>query len=567
MKNNVDKMDKKILSKIDWFFKDTKFTILFISVLSLVACLFLFKSGLIKGHDLEYHLSRISAIAEGLKSGNFKALIHDGFSGYGYANGLFYSNIFLYFPAILNAIGMNVTVCYKIFIVVCTLLTTYSMFYCMKKITKSNKLSALSSLIYTMCAYRICDVMVRAAVGEIISFIFIPIVILGLYELIFGDYKKFYIFSIGFVGLVNCHLISTVLVFIVVLLICIKEITRFINEPKRIKYLIFSGLLGLLLAAFFILPMLEQYFKSDLLINTQDKSEITIMPFFKIFFGLPNFKTRFVPGGIGLIFIYSIYRRFKMKEKDELLKFSDLCMWVGVLTLLASTDLLPWNELCRVLGSIQFTYRLFFISSAFLSVSAGIVLYKSFKDSKHSNFNYIIIFIYIIVVCILNQMLGVNSLKNYYINDQKFEYLTDYKDFTIASGEYLPAKTDWSLIALDKRELRTNNGDIILTFKEKNQKVYIDFENNTGSDTYIDVPLLYYLGYRAKSIENNNYYSTDYGYNTWIRVNVGDVSKDSIVVWYKGTRIERISCIVSLISWLAFIAIIFRIPKLFIKKS
>lgn len=51
----------------------------------------------------------------------------------------------------------------------------------------------------------------------------------------------------------------------------------------------------------------------------------------------------------------------------------------------------------------------------------------------------------------------------------------------------------------------------------------------------------------------NNYYSLNYGYNTWIRVYINDVNEDQIVVWYKGTKIERLSCIISILSWILFI--------------
>ena len=151
--------------------------------------------------------------------------------------------------------------------------------------------------------------MVRAAIGETLAFMFLPIVILGLYELLFRDYKKFYIFSLGFVGLINCHLLSTVLSFIVVVFIVIFYIFKLLEEPKRILYIIYSAILGLLIGAFFIFPMLEQYFRADLLINSQTNEIASVMPFLKIFFGIPNYKSRFIPGGIGLIFLFALVKR------------------------------------------------------------------------------------------------------------------------------------------------------------------------------------------------------------------------------------------------------------------
>lgn len=543
-KSVLIKIEKHLSNFFKNIFDNNKKTIIFITIISLFSCLFLLTKGIILGHDLKYHLSRILAISNNLRQGDFKSLIHDGFFGYGYANGLFYSNLFLYFPAILKFIGLDVITSYKLFILVCSILTTYSMYFLVKKITKNNKISAISAIIYTLCSYRICDVMVRAAIGETLAFIFIPIVILGLYEIIFGDYKKFYIFSIGFVGLINSHLLSTVLVFIISVIVIFVYILKIFEQPKRFLYLVYSVIFGMLLGAFFIFPMLEQYFRADLLINSQQNDIASVMPFLKLFFGIPNFKSRFIPGGIGLIFVFAIIKRFSIKEKDKMMEFSDFCMIIGILSLLASSDLLPWLELSKVLGSIQFTWRLLFVSSAFLSISAAIILYKVYMNDKYKSIKLVFLLIYIVSVCLINQFLSYYSLKTYY-RDEKVPFLTTYNDFSIASGEYLPAKTDWSLIYTDKRIIKTNNSEINVKFKEKNGKMYVYYSNNNTIDTYIDVPLIYYLGYCAKSIDTNYYYDLEYGYNTWIRIYLKEKEKDTIVVWYKGTRVERLSCIVS----------------------
>lgn len=527
--------------------KETKNTLLYIIVaviIGIISCLFLLKKGVIVGHDLEYHLSRISGISNSLRVGDFKALIHNpGFYNYGYANGLFYSNLFLYLPALLKLIGLNIITSYKIFIVICTILTSISMFYCTKSITKSNKMALLSSVLYTLCSYRICDVIVRAAIGEVLSFIFVPIIILGLYEILFGNCKKWYIFTFGFVGLINCHIISTVMMAIIIVIIILFNIFRLFKEKKRLFSLIISAIVGLLLGAFFIIPMLQQYVTSDLLINSKTNDISIIMPFFKIFVGIPNYKTKFIPGGIGLVYFFLIYLRFKIKEKNELLQFSDLMMTIGIFTLLASTDIVPWLEISPLLGSIQYTWRLFLFSSFFLSLSGSIVFFQWNKEKKNTKF--IILIVYIIMICFINQFLSSESLKTYY-SPKNVSYITEYKDFTVAAGEYLPKNTDWSLIYTDKRKIKSDSKNIKINYKEKNGKYYINFKNNDGN--YIDVPLIYYRGYKANSVNNNKEYTVGYGYNTWCRIYINNIKKDKIILEYKGTIITRISYLISIIS-------------------
>ena len=315
IENKFKKISKKLNNK--WFI----FTILLL--ITAISSVILFDSGILRGHDIEYHLSRIKGIKEGIQVGKFLALIHDGFNWYGYPNGLFYSNLFLYFPAILNLIGINIINSYKIFLIVCTFFTSFSMYYCVKKISKSSGKALLSSLIYTTSSYRICDVFVRAAVGEILTFIFIPMVILGLYEIIKGNYKNYFIFALSFVALINCHMISTIFMFIVALVVILLNYKDILGDMKRLKALVLSVVLGIGVGAFFIFPFLEQYLTAELVINSGQGTISTVMPFQRIFFGIPNYTTRFIPGGIGLIYFLVLYLRMKLKTKNNIIKFSD----------------------------------------------------------------------------------------------------------------------------------------------------------------------------------------------------------------------------------------------------
>lgn len=50
----------------------------------------------ISAHDISYHTNRIIAISEELKNGQFPILIHSNLlDGFGYANPLFYPELFI----------------------------------------------------------------------------------------------------------------------------------------------------------------------------------------------------------------------------------------------------------------------------------------------------------------------------------------------------------------------------------------------------------------------------------------------------------------------------------------
>ena len=156
---------------------------------AIISSVFMFKQ-VYNGIDTAYHMSRIIGITNSWKAGDLLAYIHLNTSGYGYAMGFFYSNLFMILPSILFMLGMNIILVYKIFILMCSIATVITMYICTKQISKSKYAATISAFLYTTCSYRIITLVVKAFVGEILSFIFIPLIILGLYQLIFEDTKK-----------------------------------------------------------------------------------------------------------------------------------------------------------------------------------------------------------------------------------------------------------------------------------------------------------------------------------------------------------------------------------------
>ena len=103
-------------------------------IIDLILCIFLFTKGISIGQDLAYHLSRIDGLAYTMKSGDILSYIHcieglgntinldnkaawinKNLGNYGYANGLFYGNLFIYIPAILTVL-IGVIGSYKLLI-------------------------------------------------------------------------------------------------------------------------------------------------------------------------------------------------------------------------------------------------------------------------------------------------------------------------------------------------------------------------------------------------------------------------------------------------------------------
>ena len=111
------------------------------------------------------------------------------FNGYGYASPVFYPSLFLYFPALLEALGVTVVDAVNVWLFLCNLATAASMYYSASRLFCSARIGCLASILYTLGIYRLGNFYTRAAYGELTAMIFLPLVILGFYEVFCRDEK------------------------------------------------------------------------------------------------------------------------------------------------------------------------------------------------------------------------------------------------------------------------------------------------------------------------------------------------------------------------------------------
>ena len=542
------------------YFKRNKY-IKLLTVIDFILCIYLFTIGISIGQDIPFHLSRIDGLAYTIKSGNLLGYIHfaeglgntvnlnnkaawinQNLGNYGYANGLFYGNLFIYIPAILTALGVSVILSYKLFILVVMILTSLIMYYVTKKITKSERIAFIASLLYTTCSYHMTDVVIRAAVGEILAYMLVPLTLLGLYYILFDNKKKWYIFAISFALLINAHIITTVIMFIIYIFIILFNIKNVFKE-KRFKYLVYSGVLGILLSSFFIFPLLEQLASDNFMLSNMPIIPSTrAVPILKMFLGIrfeiAIYNLDFTPAGIGLIFLIPLFFIKKVKS-NKILKVSII---TGLICLICVTNIFPWKFFDKILGFIQFPWRLYLPATLFLSISSAYILDK-IMDSK-KKFKALIIYTVLIGFII--------SFQSFIGLDYATEVIHDY--YYISSGEYLPLGT--YPVDLDNKFI-VSSEDIKYRANKKDLEVIIDYSN--GNNGYIDVPMFYYKGYEVRSLKTDKVYNIEKGHNNTIRINLLD--KDKIRLYYKGTIIQKVSLVTSIATVITLIVIYYKKNK------
>ena len=522
------------------FIEGNKKTILFIFALTLLSSVPLIISGTKNAPDLAFHLSRIKAIEENIKNKIFFSGVYSEYiNGYGYANGLFYPDIFLYIPAFIKILGFNIITSYKIFLLLINFATIISIYISIKGISKNENTTVIGTIIYTFSSYRLVDMYQRAALGETLAHIFIPIVIYGLYEIIYGNQKKSYILTIGMSGLILSHVISTYMMGIIILVFILLNIKK-ITKEKRIKQLIISALQTFLITSFFLLPLLEQM-KSQRF-NYQNMNNLKefilskrTVPFYLLFIELPNlrdklFNKHWVPSGIGIIFIYLIYKKIKSKNIKE--KFIDDSYKISIVLLILISIPQFWelNIIKTFLNPIQFPWRFYQIVTLLLTISGSIILGKTANTKKTIKNIFLVSLISLSSITLIST---VNRTK-------------EFNTYEIAYGEYLPEEID--LEKINTREKIISDGKTKTKLERKGTTLKIEIEENTGNK--LELPLIYYKGYNAYMKKEK--LELKKSENGLVEINTNK-EKGKIIVKYEGTKLQHITKRISFAATLLFI--------------
>lgn len=544
IKNYFEKLDNRI------------FLVSFLVVM-FVACSKLFSRYCINGHDLEYHLLRIEALKEGIQMGRpFLKVNVLFFGGAGYASSMFYPDFLLYIPALLRVIGVSINSSFHIFVFICILLCYISTYYSVKGISKNKYAGIIAASIITLCNYHLEDIFVRSAVGEYTAFIFIPLIIYGIYNTVYEEMSKPQILGIGFLGVLLCHTLSFAICAFITVVVFVINIKKFIRNPKIIVKLVCTAILSASLACAYWLPMLEQFLKDSFYVNKDQWVDMSLGAM-----QLSNgFSYIFPSLGFAVVLFCIPVFLIKGSEKSDSIKYSEILVLGSFLLILISSDLFPWKRLGKYLSMVQFPWRFYLVVSVCLSMAAGVILTKiassvrltkfvvftdksDGKNITESLFGRLVLFIAILTMSIT----AFNSLK---INDTGYyDYSNDYYSYVpftanVIAGEWLPQRVESIELLLEQSEhVISNEGNDVPFERSKNEVVvYTDREYE-----YVDVPLVYYNGYSAKGADGNNLECDGNGTNGLTRVYLNGYN-GQVTISYKGTNIQRIARIVTVIS-------------------
>ena len=497
-----------------------------------------------RGVDFHFHFRRFVSLINALKDGNFPAYIdYNALNGYGYLSNAFYPDLVLVPFSLIGLIAPPLFA-YKFALFTMSILCGVITYKVIITIFKSPVAASVAGLLYTFCSYRLFDYFHRSSLGELFTFTFVPIVLLGLYHIIRGDHRKWYIIAIGFSLMIYSHAIYSLLMFITVIVLLLINYKPLIKEPKRLFWLTIAGVVTLIITSYYLLPMIEQMqsgvFRYSESWQTADKNGLS--PHW-IIAGMttgPNYLYTFEPPRIGLLLTLVIALRIFVRGKTELLKMADRGVIAGFILLFISSSLFPWGIFpFNKLNFIQFPWRLLEFISFLFAVSGAYYLSQLNIPVKR-------IFIISFVLVAYTSYLIVNDSKVY--NEMPFPHLhsvePSLENHYLGSGrEYLPMKVKSAEELEERGTIFSPNCAVNI----KRNKGKLTFDTTMECNGIVELPLIYYKGYKATLGDADIPVSESENGLAQITVN----QSGGVEVYYKGTAVQHISFWVSIAAMLA----------------
>ena len=471
------------------------------------------------GDDIHFHLSRIDAIAQGLKAGQFPVRIYSqAKNGYGYAPSLFYGELCLYFPAVLRTLGVSVQLSYHLYVLAVQMLTAGIAFYSFRQMFSHNKTALLGSVLYLLNPYRLQNLYWRAAVGEYTAMAFLPLIPAALC-LLYGKKEPTKKQAgvactemvIAFGMLLQTHMISLEIMVLATAVFCLFHLRRTFSRCVLFVWLK-SVAIVLLLNLWFLLPFLEimgSGIYGGMYGGTTMNAGRMIQ---RSGYAIPKVLTWNTHGrniGIELIIGCMVFLWAWIGHDEEIPhREQKIGLWstgIGLAACWASTNTFPWGlvgalpgKISGILLAIQFPWRYLTLAAILLTLATlcAVSLLRPKKLARP-----------LAVLLLSASLLGVGFFYREYLPSESGEYVGDsgeliYVDHLVTNVAwyydklYLPigAKETRDGFVIEKKVTTAEVEQI-----EKTEKgVILQYTAGMGEDGIIELPLLYYPVYGIK---------------------------------------------------------------------
>lgn len=541
--------------------------ILFIFLLSAVLCAPLYTSGFFEGHDYWAHAMRLTSTLDGISDGQLPPQIGTRPEAYGYSWNLFYGPLSNYIVVFFRALtfwlpGFGTAAAYKLFIFSTFFFSGLFMFRLVREALKNENTALLAACLYLLAPYRIVDAFERFAVGELLVFVFLPLVFHGFYSLYYGDKTKTWYLAVGFAGVVLSHMISTVFIIAAGAAIVLANIKQAFKK-QNLLHLAVNAAFAVGISSFFVFPLFEAKGAADYFAFTggmqKDVYGHATFPF-QLFFGKMDFDelpvSQFrdtlaneMPQVIGLVFIACllalpfVFGKLRGKKRRRgLLAFTA----AGVLCCALATTLVPWGRLQAhfpAIANLQHPWRFLMPALFFLSIACALIIQLIVEklEIKHI---FIIVLISLVYISPLIASTDIRLDRDNIYDDSYF-------------NDYLPQR---AFENLDYTKSRSHNAELIDGVAELSEQSIngskVTLHISAKTDCTVELPFFFYPGHQARSSDGTAIKMHE-SPNGFVCFTLPAGFDGTVSTAFKGTPITKISLVISAVSVLAFAALIY----------
>ena len=362
--------------------------------------------------------------------------------------------------------GASVLFAFKVFCALIHITTAFVGYGAARQMLGREK-ALYFALFYLLNPYRLGDVYVRAAMGEALAMIFLPLVVVGLWQLFQQDYKKgFFTACLGITGVFQSHMITTLLVVVFgagyALAVLIGSRGGLLKQGKRILTLCGSAAATLALNLWFLVPFLY-YSGWDLKIY-QERLDVGSASVYLFQAFVDYYSTGFEHGTttttgeivvsmgmavlIGLaLYLFCLAQKPGEEEDPDLRTKALAAFWIGSIALFMASDLFPWQQIQQIpaldalASKLQFAWRCLIVSSVMYTLVLAVV-FQQLKQKKSMAATVLVVF----------SLLGASMIGSGYLyeNACTLETKSDtWNHNTLYGGRYILSEND--AVALSNR--------------------------------------------------------------------------------------------------------------------
>jgi len=391
---------------------------------------------------------------------------------YGYPQFIFYPPLVYYFGELIHLFGFQFIDSVKLLFILGYVLSAVAMYFLVKEVSRKRLSALVSSLLYAYVPYKAVEVYVRGAMSEFWALVFFPLIFLFIYKSVLSEKFRYVVFlALSIAGLLLTHLLS---VFIFLIPALVWAVYWIIVEKKyeRVKFLLLSGILGVGIASFYLLPVIfeRKFVHMETLLMGYFDWRKHFVNLYGLFLsrewgygssGFPNEKLNLSVGLVqwlfavfaGILAVLNLKKKRKVSYIILILIFTELF----ILFLIHPRSNFIWEKI-TALQWLQFPWRFLAVSIFLLSLIAGFVF--SLLNKK---FGMIVAVLVVVSAVFVN--INYYSVRDWYdITDvDKFSGKLWEKELTISIFDYLPvyAKLPPFEKAPDKPEILEGKAEIV----------------------------------------------------------------------------------------------------------